>query len=78
MLKVKNLWYTIKKSADILVHMYGFDGIWSDNYFWGEPIERAEVELRVGKLKNRKPACKNEITGEMIKGGGGRQDMEAL
>ena len=29
-------------------------------------------ELRVGKLKNGKAAGKNEITGEMIKGGGDR------
>ena len=29
-------------------------------------------ELRVGKLKNGKASSKDEITGEMIKGGGGR------
>ena len=28
--------------------------------------------MRVGKLKNGKAACKDEITGEMIKGGGDR------
>ena len=31
---------------------------------------RAEVEVRVGKLKNRKATGKDEITGKMIKGGG--------
>ena len=31
-----------------------------------------DVEVRVGKLKNRKAAGKNEVTGEMIKGGGNR------
>ena len=35
-----------------------------------EPIGRAEVAVRVGKLKNGKDAGKDEITGEMIKGGG--------
>ena len=46
--------------------MGGFDGIRSGNYFRGEPIGRAEVERRMSKLKNGK----DEITGEMIKGGG--------
>ena len=39
---------------------------------FGEPIGRAEVEVRVGKLKNGKVASKNEIKGEMIKGGDDR------
>ena len=38
-------------------------------YFGGEPIERAEIEVNVGKLKNGKAAGKDEITREMIKGG---------
>ena len=33
----------------------GFDGVLKGNYFGGEPIKRAEVEVRVGKL-NRKDA----------------------
>ena len=33
-------------------------------------IGRAEVEVRVGKLKNGKAASKDEITGKMKKGGG--------
>ena len=40
--------------------------------FGGEPIGRAEVEVRVGKLKNGKATGKDEIIGEMIKGGGDR------
>ena len=44
----------------------------SGNYFGGEPIGRAEVEMRVGKFKNGKAAVKDEITGEMIEGGGDR------
>ena len=43
--------------------MCGFDGIRRDKYFRGEPIGRAEVEVRVGKLKNGKAASKDEITG---------------
>ena len=52
--------------------MCGFDGIQRDNYFGGEPVGRAEGEVRVGKLKNGKAAGKDEITGEMLKGGGDR------
>ena len=50
----------------------GFDGIQRGNYFGGEPIGRADVEVRVGKLKNGKVAVKDDITGEMIKGRGDR------
>ena len=52
--------------------MCGLNRIQRYNYFRGEPIRRAEVEVRVGKLKNGKPAGKYEITGELIKGGGDR------
>ena len=52
--------------------MCGFDGVRRGNYFGGESIGRAEVEVRVGKLKNGKAAGKDEITGEMIKSGGER------
>ena len=55
--------------------MCSFDGIQRGNTFGGERIgraERAEVEVRVGKLKNGKEASKDEITGEMMKGGGDR------
>ena len=41
------------------------DEIWRGNYFKGEPIGR--VEVRVGKLKNRKAASGDEVTGEMVK-----------
>ena len=41
-------------------------------YFGGEPNGRAEVEVRMGKLKNGKTAGEDEITGKMIKGGGER------
>ena len=49
---------------DHLVASYDSHG----SYFGGEPIGRAEVEVRVGKLKNGKAAGKDEIAGEMIKG----------
>ena len=39
---------------------------------FGEPILRAEVEVIVGKLKNRNAAGKDEITGVIIKGGSDR------
>ena len=47
-------------------------GFGKENYFRGESIGRAEVEVRSIKLKNGKAAVKDEITGEMIKGGGDR------
>ena len=52
--------------------MCRFDGMRRGNYFRGEPTGRADVEMRVGKLKNGKTAGKGNITGEMIKGGGDR------
>ena len=52
--------------------MYDFDGIQRGNYFEGKPIGRAEVEVRMGKLKNGKAAGKDEITGEIIKDGDDR------
>ena len=52
--------------------MCGFEGVRRGNYFGGEPIRRMEVEVRVGKLKNGKAAGEDEVTGEMIKGGGDR------
>ena len=68
--------YNIYIQEQIAVQMYGFDGIQRDNYFEGKSIRRAEVEVRVGKLKKGMSAGKNEITGEMIKGGG--LDLEAM
>ena len=63
--------YNIDTQEEVAVHMCGFHGIRRCNYFGGESIGRAAVEVRVGKLKNGKAAGKGEITGEMIKGGGG-------
>ena len=36
-------------------------GVWIGNYFRGEPIRRTEVKARVGKLKNRMVADKDEV-----------------
>ena len=75
--EMKKIWneyfedqYNIDAQEEVAVYMCGFDGIRRGNYFGGERIRRAEVEVRVGKLKNRKAAGKDEIIGEMIKGGG--------
>ena len=46
--------------------MCGFDLIRRGSYF-GEPAGIAEVEVRVGMLKNGKDAGKDEITGELMK-----------
>ena len=49
--------------------MCGFDGILRSKYFGVEPTGRAEVEVRVGKLKNIKVAGKDEVREEIVKGG---------
>ena len=59
-------------NIDTQEQICGSDGIWRGNYFRGEPTGRAEVEVRVGKFKSGKAACKEEFTGGMIKGGGDR------
>ena len=57
--EVRRIWkeyledlYNIDTQEQVAVHMCGFDRIWRGNYFRGEPIGRAEVEVKVGKLKN--------------------------
>ena len=57
----------IDTQEEVAVHMCGFDGVQKGNYFGEEPIGRAEVEVRVGKFKDRKAVCKDEIKGEIIK-----------
>ena len=52
--------------------MCGFVGVRRGNYFGGEPIRRAEVEVRVRKLKDGNAASNDEVTGEMIKCGDNR------
>ena len=44
--------------------MCSFNTVWRGNYYRGDPIRRTEVEVRVGKLKNEKVACKDEVTGD--------------
>ena len=61
--------YIIDTQEQVAVHMCVFVWIQRGNYFGGKPIERAEVEVRVGKSKNGKAAGEDEITGEMIKSG---------
>ena len=54
----------IDSQEQVAVHICGYDGIRRGNYFGGEPIRIAEFQMRVGKLKNRKAAGKDEITQE--------------
>ena len=62
--------YNMAIYEQVAVYMCGFDGVQRGNYFRGEPMRRTRVEMKVGKLRNRKAAAKDEITVEMIKGGG--------
>ena len=64
--------HNIVIQEEVAVRMCGFDGARRGDYFGGEPIGRAEAEVRVGKIKKSKAAGKGEITGEMIQGGGDR------
>ena len=52
--------YNIDTQEQVAVNMCGFDGIWGGNYFRGEPIGRAEVEMRVSKLKNGKVRMRSD------------------
>ena len=52
--------------------MSEYDRVWRGNYLGEEPIRRLKVEVRVGKLKNGKATGKDEVIGEMIKGGDDR------
>ena len=51
--------YNIDTQRQVRVHMCSFDGIRKGNYFGGEQIRRAAVEVRLGKLKNGKGAGKD-------------------
>ena len=77
--EVRRIWkeyseelYNIDTQEQVTFHICRYDGIQRGNYFGEEPIRRAVVEVRVGKLKNGKAAVGDESTGEMIKGGGDR------
>ena len=79
--EVRKIWkeyyedlYNIDTQEQVAVHLCDFDEVWRGNYFEGQPIGRAKVEVRVGKLKNGKDAGKAEVTEEMIKNGGGGVD----
>ena len=52
--------------------MCGFDGVRRGNYFGGEPTGRAEIKVRVWKLKNGEAVGKGDVSGEMTKAGGDR------
>ena len=62
--------YNIDTEEQVAVHMRGFDGVQIRNYFGGEPIKKNEVEVRFTKVKGGKAAGKDEVIGEMVKGGG--------
>ena len=47
--------YNIDTEEQVTVQMCFFDGNRRVNYLGGEPIRRAEVEVRVWKFKNQKP-----------------------
>ena len=59
--EVRKIWkeyfedlYDIDTQEQVVVHMHDFDGIRRGNYFGGELIARADVYVRVGKLRNAK------------------------
>ena len=77
--EVRRMWkeyyedlYNIDTQEEVALHMCGFYGVKKGNFFRRELIRRTEVKARVRKLKNGKAAGMDEVTGEMIKGGGYR------
>ena len=42
--------YNINTAVCVVVNKCGFDGARRDNYFWGEPISKTEMEIRVKTL----------------------------
>ena len=77
--EARNIWkeyfedlYNVDTQEEVAVHMCGFDGIRRGNYFEKDTVGRADIEVRVGKLKNGNVVGKDEIIGEMIKDGGNR------
>ena len=60
--EVRKIWkehfedlYNIDTQKQVAVNMYGFDGIRGGNYFGGQPIGRAEVEVRVASSRMERP-----------------------
>ena len=51
--------YNVDTQEHVAIHICSFDEILRGNYFGGEPIWRAEVEVRDGKFKNWKAAGKD-------------------
>ena len=62
---MQRIWNDYFENFNKAVHMCDFDGAQRGV----EPIRITEVEIRQRKLKNGKAAGKDEITGEIIKGG---------
>ena len=62
--------YNKDTQEQVAVHMFGLNNVQRGNYFGGELIKRTECKVRVGKLENEKAAGKDEVIGEMEKGGG--------
>ena len=58
--------YNIETQEQLAVHMCGFNGVQRGSLL----IRRTKVEVRLRNLLNVKTEGKDEVTGEMIKGGG--------
>ena len=67
---ILKIFNNINTQEEVGVHICGYGRVRRRNYFGGEPIRKIEVEERVKKLKNGKAAGKDEVTEEMVKGGG--------
>ena len=57
--------FIINTYEQVALHICGLDGIRRSTYFVGELIRGKGIEVRVGKLKNRKAAGKGEVTGDV-------------
>ena len=86
--EVRRIWknyfkdfYNEDTQEEVGVHMCGYDGVQRGNCFGGEPFRKIEIEDRIKQLRYGKAAGKDEVTEEMVKGGGdggGELDLEAV
>ena len=67
-MKQKELERIILRIKSMLQTIYEGLVVLRGNYFGGESIRNTEMDVKVGKLGNRKAAGKHEVTGKLVEG----------
>ena len=59
------LWclYNVNIEEQVTVSLGGFNGDVAGNYFWGDPINRTQVEMRMKRLENDQAEGKDKDKG---------------